>query len=62
MDDSGELVEHLFRRQAGRMTAALVGIFGPRHLQLAEDVVQDALLRALEQWPHRGVPENPVRG
>ncbi len=42
------------------MTAALVGIFGPRHLQLAEDVVQDALLRALEQWPHRGVPENPV--
>ena len=60
MEPSGELVEHLFRRQAGRMTAALVRIFGPRHLQLAEDVVQDALVRALEQWPHRGVPENPA--
>ena len=58
MDAPGELVEHLFRRQAGRMTAALVRILGPRHLQLVEDVVQDALLRALEQWPHRGVPEN----
>jgi RNA polymerase sigma-70 factor, ECF subfamily len=42
------------------MVAALVRIFGPRHLQLAEDVVQDALLRALEQWPHRGVPANPT--
>jgi len=59
MEPSGELVEHLFRRQAGRMTAALVRIFGSRHLQLAEDVVQDALVRALEQWPHRGVPANP---
>jgi RNA polymerase sigma-70 factor (ECF subfamily) len=59
MEAPGELVEHLFRRQSGRMTAALVRILGPRHLQLAEDVVQDALLRALEQWPYRGVPENP---
>jgi RNA polymerase sigma-70 factor (ECF subfamily) len=59
MDAPGQLVDHLFRRQAGRMTAALVRIFGPRHLQLAEDVVQDALLRALEHWPHQGIPENP---
>ncbi len=41
------------------MTATLVRILGPRNLQLAEDVVQDALLRALEQWPHQGVPQNP---
>src|SRR5882724_10480930 len=60
MSAPGELVEHLFRRQAGRMTTALVRIFGPRHLQLAEDVVQEALMRALEQWPHSGVPANPA--
>jgi RNA polymerase sigma-70 factor (ECF subfamily) len=60
MSAPGELVEHLFRRQAGRMTTALVRIFGPRHLQLAEDVVQEALVRALEQWPHRGIPANPA--
>src|SRR5262245_13383096 len=59
MHSPGEVVEHLFRRQAGRMVATLVRIFGPGHLQMAEDVVQEALIRALEQWPHRGVPENP---
>src|SRR5437763_1707318 len=58
MQGTGELVDHLFRQQSGRMVAALVRIFGPRHLQLAEDVVQDALLRALSQWPHTGVPAN----
>src|SRR5262249_14311858 len=60
MNSPGELVEHLFRRQAGRMVAALVRIFGPRHLQLAEDVVQEALVRALERWPIRGIPANPT--
>ncbi len=41
------------------MVATLTRIFGPRHLALAEDVVQEALVKALEQWPHRGIPENP---
>jgi RNA polymerase sigma-70 factor, ECF subfamily len=55
-----ELLEHLFRHQAGRMVSTLTRILGPRHLQLAEDVVQEALVRALELWPHRGIPENPA--
>jgi RNA polymerase sigma-70 factor (ECF subfamily) len=54
------LVDHLFRHQAGQMIATLVRIFGPRHIDLAEEVVQDALLKALQQWPYRGVPENPL--
>jgi RNA polymerase sigma factor (sigma-70 family) len=29
-------------------------------LQLAEDVVQEALVRALQTWPYRGVPDNPA--
>ena len=55
-----ELVEHLFRHQAGRMVSTLTRILGPRNLQLAEDVVQEALVRALELWPHRGIPDNPA--
>jgi RNA polymerase sigma factor (sigma-70 family) len=51
--------EHLFRREAGRMIAALTRIFGLHNLALAEDVVQDAFCRALEIWQIRGVPENP---
>ena len=41
------------------MVAVLVQIFGSEHLELCEDVVQDALLRALETWKFRGMPDNP---
>src|SRR5579872_896203 len=54
-----ELSDHLFRREAGRMTAALTRIFGVHNLSLAEDVVQEAFCRAAEIWRFRGVPENP---
>ena len=54
-----ELSEHLFRRESGRLVAALVRIFGVHNLALAEDVVQDAFCRALEVWKVRGIPENP---
>jgi len=53
------LHDHLFRREAGRMVAALTRIFGVHNLALAEDVVQDAFCRALEIWKVRGVPDNP---
>ena len=55
-----ELSEHLFRRESGRLVAALTRIFGVHNLALAEDVVQDAFCRALEVWRVRGVPENPA--
>src|ERR1700726_3917770 len=51
--------DHLFRREAGRMVAALTRVFGIHTLTLAEDVVQDAFCRALEVWKFRGLPENP---
>ncbi len=53
------LDDHLLRRDAGRILAALTRIFGLDNLELAEDVTQDALCRALEVWPLRGVPDNP---
>lgn len=54
------LAEHLFRRESGRLVSMLTGIFGVEHLQLAEDVVQEALARALRTWPYYGVPSNPA--
>ena len=54
-----QLVEHLFRHESGKMVATLTRIFEIEHLNLAEDVVQEALSRALQTWPYRGVPENP---
>lgn len=54
-----ELVNHLFRRQAGQIVTTLTRYLGPENLQIAEDAVQDALLRALRLWPFQGIPERP---
>jgi RNA polymerase sigma-70 factor (ECF subfamily) len=53
------LVDHLFRQHSGRLLATLTRLLGPRNLSLAEEVVQEALVTALQQWPFQGVPANP---
>lgn len=53
------LLEHLFRRQAGRIVSWLAGLLGSQHLQLAEDAVQESMLRAVQMWAFQGVPEKP---
>jgi RNA polymerase sigma-70 factor (ECF subfamily) len=57
--DVSEVVEHLFRHESGKLVATLTGIFGVHNLTLAEDVVQEALARALQTWPYYGTPDNP---
>jgi RNA polymerase sigma-70 factor (ECF subfamily) len=59
-ENVSEVVEHLFRHEGGKMVATLTRIFGLEHLSLAEDVVQEALVRALQTWPFYGIPENPA--
>src|SRR5215813_5322445 len=54
-----ELVDHLFRHEAGKMVSYLIRIVGLGRLDLAEDVVQDTLCRALETWSVHGLPDNP---
>lgn len=56
----GHLADDLFRREGARMVAVLTGQLGVHRLQLAEDVVQESLVRALQTWPYRGVPDNPA--
>ncbi len=50
----------LFRHEGARLVATLTAHLGTHRLQLAEDVVQEALVRALQTWPYRGVPDNPA--
>lgn len=50
----------LFRRSAGRIVAALVQALGAGRLDLAEEVVQEAMLEALRRWPYKGIPDNPA--
>ncbi len=59
MTDLDTAVDHLFRHSAGQMVATLTRVFGPEHLSLAEEVVQEALISALQRWGMGGIPENP---
>ena len=54
-----EEVEYLFRHEWGKLVAVLTKLFGPQNLQLAEDVVQDTLLMAFNNWKINGLPQNP---
>ena len=54
------LVDHLFRREAGKMVATLTRTLGFENLHLAEDVVQDTLLKAMHHWAFNGIPRNPA--
>ena len=54
-----QVVEHFFRHEAGKILSTLTRIFGIEHLNRAEDVVQETLVRALQTWPYYGIPRNP---
>ncbi len=53
------LIGQLFRKEYGKLVSTLIRLFGTAHIQLAEDVVQDALITALNKWSVEGIPDNP---
>lgn len=53
------IINNLFRHESGRMVAVLTRIFGLHNLQLAEDVVQEAFLKAMTTWKIGQMPDNP---
>src|SRR5215213_2506920 len=54
-----QLVDHLYRHEAGKLVAVLTGVFGPANMELAEDVVHDSLIEAMKDWPYKGLPNDP---
>ncbi len=55
--DLHRTIEAVWRIESARVIAGLTRL--TRDVGLAEDLAQEALLAALEQWPRTGVPENP---
>src|SRR5829696_10454307 len=53
-----QVLDQVFRREAGRVLATLIRQLGD--FDLAEDALQDAIARALERWPTNGMPANPA--
>ena len=52
-------MENFFRHETGRLHGALIRLVGVHNITLAEDVAQEAMLRALRTWSMGGVPANP---
>jgi RNA polymerase sigma factor (sigma-70 family) len=58
VSDTERAVRTVFRLESAKLIAGLTRIV--RDVGLAEELAQDALVAALEQWPESGVPDNPA--
>lgn len=58
MSNFQAVIERTFLEESGRVLAALIGRLGD--FALAEDVLQEAFVVAMERWPKDGIPPNPA--
>jgi RNA polymerase sigma factor (sigma-70 family) len=54
------LIPHLFKNEYSKMVAVLTRSFGLEYMEIAEDIVSETFVTALDTWPYRGTPENPT--
>lgn len=59
-NDTSGILDHFFRHEYARLISHLVNKYGTQHFDLAEDCVQEALLKAAKLWPFKGIPDNPI--
>ena len=52
-----EAIDAVWRIESARLIAGLARLV--RDIGMAEELAQDALVAALEQWPETGIPRNP---
>ncbi|MCB0154378.1 MAG: RNA polymerase subunit sigma-70, partial [Anaerolineae bacterium] len=57
MEPTTQVTDLVIRQSYGRLVAYLASRWGD--LMAAEDALSEALLAALNQWPHQGIPDNP---
>lgn len=57
---SEQIVEDLFRTEYGKLVSGLTRFFGSGNIQLAEDIIQETLIAALDHWSTTQIPDNPT--
>ncbi len=57
--DLNSVTEDFYRHNYSRTVAILTRYFGLGHLDVAEDIVQDTLLEAMDKWKGENIPDNP---
>ncbi|HEY9489778.1 MAG TPA: DUF6596 domain-containing protein [Chryseosolibacter sp.] len=53
-------LKDLFQREFAKIVAVISKQFGLKHIALAEDIVSETFLTAIESWAVKGIPENPT--
>lgn len=57
---SEQIVEDLFRTEYSKLVSSLIRFFGLGDIQLAEDIIQETLIAALDNWSTNQIPDNPT--
>jgi RNA polymerase sigma factor (sigma-70 family) len=58
MSDTHQAIEAVWRIESTRLIAGIARV--TRDVGIAEELAQDALVKALERWPDEGIPERPA--
>lgn len=54
-----QIVDHFFRHEYGKLISLFTSKYGSRFVEIIEDSVQDALIKAMQVWPYYDIPKNP---
>ena len=56
---SDKRLSEIFKSEYSNLVAVLCNYYGVNDIQLAEDIVSEAFMRAMKNWSHKGIPEFP---
>jgi len=60
MMQENETLQQLFQKEFSKIVAVISKQFGLQHIEIAEDIVSETFLQALETWKNKGTPANPT--
>jgi predicted RNA polymerase sigma factor len=60
MEQERDTLKALFQKEFSKMVAVISRQFGLQHIEIAEDIVSETFLLALEAWAVKGIPPNPT--
>lgn len=59
MQPENEAIKLLFQHEYAKIVAVISSLFGLEHIEIAEDIVSETFLLALQDWKEKGLPPNP---
>jgi len=60
MEQEKETLKALFQKEFSKMVAVISKLFGLQYIEIAEDIVSETFLLAMETWEVKGIPANPT--